>query len=187
MRRAAAIAAVVATALAAAGCKGYDQECHLVVQPYVMVNAGSDPKTPAYMARVYAFYISERDEVDECWAPASYADAEAGVIRHESTGEMRTFGLVAEQREKDTTGEDPEKDGYAHLVLSRSPLVLVAVDPVNKFYAWRTFAFALPLRAPLYVPVSFKVYNSASYVENKWTVVSLASEQAAKETVNSQR
>lgn len=190
MSRATAIAVTIAAMLVVAGCKKYDEECHLVVQPCVMVSAGSDPKTPAYMARVYAFYITERDEVDECWAPASYADAEAGIVRHLTTGEVRTFGLVAEQREKDASGEDAEKDGFAHLVLSRSPVVLVAVDPVNKFYAYRTFAFQLPLRAPLYVPVTFRVYNSAAaYEENKWKIASLESEQAedTEDTVTEER
>lgn len=177
MRRGAAIlAAAVALTLAStlAGCRKYSVECNLVVQPRVMVSAGSDPRTPAYMARVYAWYVSETDadanEGEGNWAPASYADADAGVVRHLVTGEVRSFGLMGEQGE----------DGYVRMTLTRSPVVLVAVDPVNRFYAWRVFEYPLPFREPYNLPVTFRVYNAAAeYEENEWTIV--RSEETAEQ------
>lgn len=172
----AASAIATVAALLLAGCKAYSVECRLVVQPRVMISAGSDRLTPAYLARVYAWYVSEGDaEADEGygnWAPGSYADAEAGVVRHRTTGEVRSFGLMGEQGE----------DGYVRMTLTQSPVVLVAVDPVNRFYAWRVFEFPLPFREPYYLPVTFRVYNaSAEYEENDWTIVSLESETAVEE------
>jgi len=175
MRRAAAILAAAVVTLALGGCKKYSVELNLVAQPRVMISAGSDPLTPAYMARVYAWYVSEGDaeanDGEGNWAPASYADADAGVVRHRETGEERSFGLVGEQGE----------DGYVRMTLTRSPVVLVAVDPVNGFYAWRVFEFPLPFREPYYLPVTFRVYNASKpYEENDWTVVSLQSETAGE-------
>lgn len=143
------------------GCKKYSVECELVVQPRSMISSGSDSKTPAYLARVYAFYVTEVEARNLTWIPASYEDAEAGLITHRGTGEVRTHGLAGGQGD----------DTYVRLTLTRSPAMLVAVDPVNRMYAYRAFKYEIPLHEPLYVPVTFKVYQSAApYKENEWTV-----------------
>jgi hypothetical protein len=150
-------------------CARYDTECELVLQPRVMVSQGSDPLTPAYMARVYVWYITEKEYLDNPWRPASWADAQAGVVRHRETGEMRSFGL---------TGVQSDEDGFIRVTLTRSPVLLVAVDPVNSFYAWRTFEFNIPLESVL-VPVTFRTYYDVTqipYRQEEWTVTSLEKE-----------
>jgi hypothetical protein len=156
---------MLALGVVLASCARYDPECELVLQPRVMVSQGSDPLTPAYMARLYVWYITEREYLDNPWRPASWADAEAGVVRHRTSGEMRSFGL---------SGVQGEEDGFIHVPLTRSPVLLVAVDPVNRFYAWRTFEFKIPLERVL-VPVTFRTYYNADqipYREEEWTVMS---------------
>jgi hypothetical protein len=111
------------------------------------------------MARVYAWYVSEADARDFNWRPESWADADAGVVRHKVSGEVRSHGQMARQGD----------DNYVHLTLSQSPVVLVAVDPVNKMYAWRVFKYEMPL-SKIYVPVSFKAWLTERYKENDWTV-----------------
>jgi hypothetical protein len=151
-------------ALALAGCTKYSVECELVVQPRVMVSQGSDPLTPAYMARVYVWYIDQKDFLDNPWRPASYADADAGIVRHRTSGEVRSHGLV---------GTQSQEDGYIHIPLTNSPVVLVAVDPINRYYAWRTFEFEIPLERVL-LPVTFRTYYQETqipYREEEWTIM----------------
>ncbi|MDR2891323.1 MAG: hypothetical protein LBV18_07025 [Alistipes sp.] len=145
----------------ATGCSTFSPECELVVQPYAMVSSGSDIQTPAYMARVYAFYVDEREALEFSWQPDSYTDAEAGIVRHRTTGEVRSHGLAAGQGD----------DDYIHLVLSSSPVLLVAIDPINGLCAWRVFKYQMPLER-VFVPVTFKSYQSTPYKENEWTFMS---------------
>lgn len=159
------IVATIFALMCLTGCKKYSVECELVVQPYVMLTSGSDVHTPGYMVRVYAFYTDDKEYLNPNWWPASWADAEAGIIRHHATGEERSYSL---------SGEQSDEDGYIRLTLTSSPLVLVAVDPVNKFYAWRKFQYDIPLER-LFVPVTFKTYQDP-YKENEWYVASKRSE-----------
>ncbi len=145
-------------------CTKYTVECELVVQPRVMVSQGSNPLTPAYMARVYVWYVDKKEHLDHNWRPASYTDAEAGIVRHRGTGEVRSFGLV---------GTQSEEDGFVRIPLTSSPVLLVAIDPVNRLYAWRTFDFKLPLESIL-VPVTFRTYYTPEqfpYKDGDWTVL----------------
>jgi hypothetical protein len=155
-------------------CKKYSVECELVVRPYVKITSGSDDHTLGYLIRVYAFYTDEKDYLNPRWRPASWVNAEAGLIRNVATGEVRSHDLMG--------GQSPE-DGYVHLTLTSSPMVLVAVDPVNKFYAWRTFKYEVPLER-LYVPVSFEIYQS-SYKKYEWNVASEKSDNTPPEEVES--
>jgi hypothetical protein len=133
----------------------------------------------AYMVRVYAFYIPENDLISikddtSKWAPSSYEDADAGIIRHIDTGDVRSFGLMGKQSE----------DTYVHLTVSSSPVVLVAVDPVNKFYAYRAFDYLPPLRDPVRMVLQFRLYETAAEFENSnWTVVnSVLKDQESNES-----
>lgn len=159
--------------VALAGCTKYSVECELVVQPRVMISAGSGSSTPAYMARVYAWYIDDKDIAN--WRPGSYADAEAGLVRHRTTGEVRSHGLMAVQR----TDFQSVEDSYVHLIISRSPVLLVAVDPVNRFYGYRKFEYKVPWDRAL-VPVTFKTWQ-LSYDEYGWKMISELSEQPSEE------
>jgi hypothetical protein len=138
-----------------------------------MTSPASDALTPAYMVRVYATYISDADVLDEgVWRPESWADAEAGLVRHRTTGEVRSHGLMGVQDEEDT---------YVHLILTSSPVVLVAVDQMNKFYAYRVFRYEIPLET-IRVPVTFKTWQwERPYKENEWTFVSAQSEITVNE------
>lgn len=143
-----------------ASCTKYTVECELVVQPYVKITQGSGDNTPAYLARAYVYYIEEKEFLNPNWRPESYADADAGIIRHRTTGEIRSHGLMAGQGE----------DGFVRITVTSSPMLLVAVDPVNKFYAYRTFQYKIPLERIL-IPVTFKIYQGTQpYKETDgWT------------------
>lgn len=157
-----------------AGCKKFSVECELVLQPRVMISSGSDPLTPAYMARVYAFYIDDDEYLRPDMIPSSYADAEAGVIRNGT--QMRSYSLAGEQQD----------DTFVHLVLTKSPVLLVAIDPVNRFYAWRTFKYEIPLER-IFVPVVFRTYQTEPYKESDWMIISEASENTTQEDEGSER
>ncbi len=118
------------------------------------------------MVKMYAFYIPEGDIHN--WRPNSYAEAQAGIVTHQKSGKQRAHGLVAGQRD----------DNYIHLVITKSPVLLVTVDEFDKMYAWRTFEYEIPA-AKVYIPVHFSTYKGSveapSYDDgngkNKWTVV----------------
>ncbi len=158
---------VMLAVAALAGCKKFSVECELVLQPRVMLSAGSDPRTPAYMARAYVFYVDEKEYLRPVRRPESYADAEAGIIRHVTSGEVTSYNLSGMQ----------QGDNYIYLSLTQSPMMLVAVDPVNRIYAWRTFQYEIPLER-IFVPVTFKAYQATPYKENEWTVVKESDENA---------
>lgn len=121
---------------------------------------GSTPGvTPAYMARIYAFYITPEEMRLDTWAPESYADADAGIVRHLDTGERRAWDLVASQQDS--------ADGWIHLVVTSSPVLLVAVDPVNRIWGWRTIEYFVPLPR-LTIPVHFRAYETAPYTDSEW-------------------
>jgi hypothetical protein len=166
LKKAGIIFALVALTILT-GCSKFSVECELVLQPHVMISSGSDPLAPAYMARAYVFYTDDREFLTPDRWPSSYADAEAGIIRHRTTGEGTSFNLMEAQGD----------DTYIHLTLTKSPMVLVAVDPINRIYAWRTFKYEIPLER-IYVPVSFKAYQQTPYKENEWTVIKESDENA---------
>ncbi|MDR2912696.1 MAG: hypothetical protein LBV38_05295 [Alistipes sp.] len=141
------------------GCTKFTPDCELVVLPRLMTSAGSDIQNPAYMTRLYGWYIDEKDIMN--WRPDTFADADAGIIRHRVTHEVRSHGITASQ-----LGEDI----FISMIITRSPVLLVAVDPVSGMYAWRTFKYQIPLQTTR-VPVSFKTYlDTYPYKENEWTI-----------------
>lgn len=82
------------------GCVKPVPDCELVLRPRLMPVSGSPEDNPTYMARVYAFYIEGRDFRDPIvkeWAPGSWADADAGLVRNSRTGKVRAHNLMAEQ------------------------------------------------------------------------------------------
>jgi hypothetical protein len=123
------------------------------------------------MVRVYAFYISEKDKDGNKWAPASFADADAGIIRHVDTGQERSWGLM---------GVQGEEDDHIRLTLTNSPVVLVAVYNVNddRFYAYRTFEYKPPLREQVRMIFRFQLWRTeTTYTEIPWTFVNGNKEQ----------
>jgi hypothetical protein len=102
--------------------------------------ASSPPDGKAYQVRIYVFYIGRGTKPAqfteaENWRPLSYADAEAGIITNKYTGEVRSTEFFREQAE----------DSYIYLPLTSSPVVLVAVNEYDKYYAWRAFKYESPM------------------------------------------
>jgi hypothetical protein len=147
-----------------AGCAKFSAECELIVVPRLMLTQGSDENAPAFGVRLYAWYIDEKDVRDTDRRPFSYADADSGIARHRVTGEVRSHDLAARQS---------EEDGLIRLPVTSSPVLLVAVDPVHRLYAFRTFKYQIPLEE-IRIPVSFKIWRGGQspyeYRENEWVI-----------------
>ena len=135
------------------GCAKYSAECELVIMPRLLKASNSALDTPAEQVRIYAFYNLGKYKGDvEKWRPASYADASEGVVsRNSNPDDFRIYNLMAEQ-------SDEGDDTYVRLVLSSSPVMLVAVDPVNRFYGWRVFEYMIPM-PQVYMPVRFQIWK----------------------------
>lgn len=148
-----------AATLSLVGCAKYTTEMELVITPRSLVVASSPPDSPAYMITAYSYYIPEDDI--ENWAPQSYAEAEAGIIRNIVTGEARSHDFAREQ----------DEDTFIRFTLSSSPVLLLAVDPVNRFYAWREFEYPVPM-ASMTIVLRFQLYRTeARFVDLKWNIV----------------
>ena len=152
------------------GCRKYTGECELTVKPRRLVVASSPDNGSAHQVRIYAFYIGqgtkESDVVEaRNWRPMSYSDAEAGIITNIYTGETRSTGLFAEQGD----------DYSVRLTLSSSPVVLVAVNAMDRYYAWRAFKYEIPMPR-MEIVVRFLLYQSTAetpeYADADWRVTS---------------
>jgi hypothetical protein len=142
-----------------------------VLKPRVEIVSGND--APAYMTRAYVYYINDREALEGSWRPGSYADAEAGLVRHRVSGEVRSHGLVGHQSDLEPY--------YITLTVSSSPMLIVVVDSINKFYAYRVFKYTMPLERIL-VPITFKVWQGEKpYRESEWTIVGEAYEAGGAE------
>lgn len=157
-----------AAMLAAAGCGKAVVDCEIVVSPLTQ-NVQNGPLHEAYMVTVYAWYLSS----DE-WHVTSYGNAEAGIIEHKVTGELRGHDFAQ--------GQD-ETDAKVRFRFTRPTVLMVAVDPINKLYAWRQFN--IPENFPLlYADVRFIIWRSLTtfeYKEQGWTVVNEALRNAEEE------
>lgn len=160
-----------------AGCADFSVECEFIVMPRTMIAQNSSPDTPSYRARVYAFYNvgKDRTQVEKEWAPASYADAEAGIIRHKGSGEIRSYSLMGEQGD----------DTYVRLIMTSSPVVLVALDPVHRLYACGAFEYMPPMNR-MQFPVHFQVWKQMEeyYKEGYWTIRSAMYEETPPQQDN---
>lgn len=134
--------------------------------PRLSTAPGNPTGGTAFMVKMYAWYIPNGDIHN--WRPNSYAEAQAGIVTHATSGNKRSHNLVAGQG----------ADNYVHIKITKSPVLLVAVDEFDEMYAWRTFEYEIP--APkVYIPVHFFTYRptaeNPSYDDgngkNKWTVV----------------
>ena len=147
------------------GCAKYSSDCDLILRPRVVTVAASLPSggQAAYDVSLYAFYLSGSDI--ENWAPLSYADAASGTVRNIETGEILPYSLMGNQSD----------DTYVHMALSRSPVLLVAVDRYNEYYAWRSFEYKVPLNGPITMTLLFLLYQ-ADPSNSHWKVVRAADE-----------
>ncbi len=152
---------VAAVLLCFGGCAKYTSDCELLVRARRLPVQNSPPGgEAAYDVTVFAYYVSEGDM--DRWAPASYADAESGQIRNLDTGEIRGYDLMGEQGD----------DTYIHITLSRSPVLLMAVNRYDRFYAWRTFEYLPPQNDPVTMTLRFLLYETRTqFPDSHWTVV----------------
>ncbi len=149
--------------LSFAECTKFSSECEFIIKPRLMVLDSSNPGNPAYMARAYAFYnIGKTRSEAEQWAPESFSEAQAGLITNKGSKDKRTYNLAGEQGD----------DTFVHLTLTSSPVMLVVVDPISRFYAYGVFEYKVPMPR-MEIVVHFKEWLSEKpYQEVYWTVVS---------------
>jgi hypothetical protein len=149
MRNAVKIAFLLLSVVALANCgsKGvYDTD--LIIRPRIKIAEGSaDAGEAAYQVRLYAWYISREERLNNEWEAASWEDADAGIITNIRTGERRSFEFLAEQPQIELAeGEElKDEDTYIHLTLTRTEVFLVAVDPINRFWAYRPLEMPKPM------------------------------------------
>ncbi len=137
--------------------------------PRLMPVAGSPEDNPAFMTRAYAFYVEGRDSKDPValqWRPGSYAEAEAGIVRSTITDEVRSYGLAAIQGGGDS--DDVLLQEQIRLVVTRAPVLIVVVDPVNKIYGWRVIDYDVPMPR-LDIELAFKLWQPTPYTDLEWT------------------
>jgi hypothetical protein len=129
-------------------CGKGNYETDLIIRPRIRISEGSAPEgEAAYQMRVYAWYITKDEKLNNLWEAASWEDADAGIITNIKTGERRSFEFLVEQPEIELAeGEElNDEDTYIHLALTRSFVFLVAVDPLNRFYAYRPLEMPKPM------------------------------------------
>lgn len=160
----------VAVLAAVCGCGKGDYDTLVTIRPRIMkVQSSPAGGEPAYMVRIYACYIAENEKTDT-WYVASYDDADAGIFTNKKTGERRSYSFMAEQPDIEDIGED-ETETYVRFIFSRSPVLLVAVDPMNHFYAYRVLLVPTPM-PDMQVTVRFVLWKpEVSFKDSDWVVV----------------
>lgn len=150
------------------GCTKFSAECDYVIMPQRMLVESSPKDQPAWLTRVYVFYLAENETGEKAtpnpWAPSSWADADAGIVRNGNTGEVRLSSYVVEQG----------GDNYIHAVVSSSPVMLVVVNAYDKMYAWGTYKYEIPM-PEVRLPLQFDIWKKGdesvtSYGNMRWTV-----------------
>jgi hypothetical protein len=141
----------------------------LLIKPRRLVVDSSPKDGLAYDVRVYAFYIGQGIkpgdiEAAKDWRPLSYSDAESGILTNIKTGEVRTTGFFREQ----------DEDHFIRMTLSSSPVVLVAVNAMDRYYAWRVFNYEIPM-PHVEIVLRFLLNKSTAetpeYRDSLWSVV----------------
>ncbi len=152
------------------GCAKYTPDCEVIVMPRrAPVKASERKVEPAYQVKVFAYYMSEK-EMDK-WAPKTYAQAQSGQVLNADTGEIRPYNLMAQQA----------GDTYVHVTISNSPVMLVAVNEYDKFYAWRMLKYEIPT-AKLEIVLRFMLWETtAPYKNSDWIVSYAGLDEAAEE------
>ncbi|MDR0906994.1 MAG: hypothetical protein LBM63_00055 [Rikenellaceae bacterium] len=148
MKGAVKIAFLLLSVLALANCGKGDYETDLIIRPRIKIAEGSAAEgEPAYQMRLYAWYISKEERFAGEWEASSWEDADAGIITNTRTGERRSFEFLATQPEIELAEGEQVKDEetYIHLTLTRSDVFLVAVDPINRFWAYRPLEMPKPM------------------------------------------
>jgi hypothetical protein len=163
--------AAIVVLMALSACVKYTATCELVVMPRRMPVESSPTDGAAHMVRIYVIYIGKgkiNENLDiKDWRPMSYSDAEAGMITNTKTGGVKYASLYRQQGD----------DSYVRLPITSSPAVLVAVNEMDEYYAWRYFEYEVPMPR-MEIVLRFMLWKSTDqaplYSDSEWTVGSAA-------------
>lgn len=171
MHRLFKIGVVLLSLAAAAGCGKADYNTDFVIRPRIRrVTSSPNDGEPAYQMRVYAWYINKSEQYD--WQCLSWDDADAGIITNRRTGETRSFEFLAEQPDFEVAeGEEVnDPDTYIHFDFTRSDVFLLAVDPLNRFFAYRYIFIPKPMPR-MQITLMMLLWQTGTYKYLEWTIV----------------
>ena len=154
----------LAALLLFAGCfKSTSYDTEYVLRPYVQTE-NQGPFTSLGGVRAYAFAADTSG-----WTVASYDDALEGVLTSRRAAGERMDDPVAVSAPCPPSADFPNSMDWIAMHTDRSSLLVVAVDPRYRLYAYRQQSFAENL-SPYYVSINFRPWRE-SYAENGWTVI----------------
>lgn len=123
----------------------------------------SDDRNPAVIPGAAAFAF---DADTAAWTVASYDDALAGVITSKSDPAVRQSAPLAASQPYVFEGAE----GWISLALDRERQMIVAVDPVDRLYAYTDQSIGVNL-SPLYVSLTFQPWKTGfSYKNGNWSI-----------------
>lgn len=123
----------------------------------------SDDRNPAVVPGAAAFAF---DADTAAWTVASYDDALAGVITSKSDPAVRQSAPLAASQPYVFEGAE----GWISLALDRERQMIVAVDPVDRLYAYTDQSIGVNL-SPLYVSLTFQPWKTGfSYKNGNWSI-----------------
>lgn len=153
------------------GCGKANYNTDFTIRPRIRrVESSPDGGEPAYQMRAYAWYIAESEQTQ--WMCASWDDAQSGIITNRLTGEQRVFEFLSQQPDFEVEeGEQVyDPDTYIHFDLTRSYVFLLAVDPLNRFYAYRYQYIPKPMPY-MEITLMLQLWRTGTYEYLKWTIV----------------
>lgn len=149
------IVAMTAT-VALAGCfKKVSYDTTFLIKPNLQAESGS-ALTAAPGAEAYAWFNRT-----EQWAVESYDDAVAGVLTDTDTGDTERVAPDAAAVATD--------DGLLELATRSRSVLLVAIYPEARMYAWRIFETS-ENASPTYLTLQFRPWKTEAYVDSGWNV-----------------
>jgi len=146
--------------LLAAGCfKEVGTQTDLVLKPWLQHESGAPFEADSAVI-AYAF------EADTArWTVASYENARNGILTARNGSETRT-GIRGERY-----GEDSIRTPMLRMHLERNPVILLAVDTVQRLYGFRAQELGENL-SPLYVSVVFRPWRQMRlYEDGAWIMI----------------
>lgn len=152
----------MALALSAVSCfKEVAFRTEYVLKP--LRQGTSDDRNPAVIPGATAFAFGA-DTVS--WTVASYDDALAGVITSKSDPSVKQSVPLAASQPYVFEGVE----GWISLALNRERQMIVAVDPVDRLYAYTDQSIGVNL-SPLYVSLVFQPWKqTVSYKNGTWSI-----------------
>lgn len=139
------------------------QKMLYTLKPMVQLTETQTTASPLSDAMVYAYAVDTT-----LWRIASYADALAGVITSKENPSER---LDAPTYRASVSTESPAGAEWWDLVVTDETLMVVAVDPANKLYAYAKQTVS-PASRPVEATITFRPWRPATiYTEGAWRMV----------------